>query len=202
MIRMMLNSVEYDLRFYREGLGLLEKYLLSADVYWPAPASAPEGEPPYQSLTLGSLVLARKRLDPRTLSLPQQSEVTRLDLERDSLLFHWQTAVEKKAVQEIRARINQWRNFISDYREYPGAHADRLSTEARSRSMIDLLLDLLPPNELERNLKDTAVGLDAGLRSRWIPGPFIWSDEIQPAFPEHPFWYLYGTLTEGDLSDG
>lgn len=187
-------SIEYDLRFYRSALTVLEKYLLSEDLYWPPPDLTPEREPPYQAMTLGSLLLSRKRLEGRNTTQVQQAEITRLDFDRDIISTRWRTAWQKKAEVEVRARINQWRNFIVDYREQPIAHADRLFTEARSRVMIELLMLDLPTEEFPNSYRDALLGLDSALKLRWKSGEFGWSSEIQHSFPEEPFWYLYGSL--------
>lgn len=187
-------SIEYDLRFYRSALTVLEKYLLSEDLYWPPPDSAPDREPPYQAMTLGSLLLSRKRLDGRNLTTVQQSELTRLDFDRDIISSRWRIAWQKKAEVEVRARINQWRNFIEDYREQPNAHADRLFTEGRSRAMVELLMLDLPSDDFLESYRDALMGLDAALKMRWKSGEFGWSGEIKHSFPEQPYWYLYGTL--------
>lgn len=191
-------SVEYDLRFIREGLPLLEKYLLTDDLYWPAPALAPAGEPVYQSMTLGSLLLARKRLERRDLTPTQQAELIKLDFSWDVLSTRWQSAWQKKVEQELRARINQWGNFIAEYQEHPDAQADRLVTEARSRTMIELLMVGLPPNKHAQNLQEALTNLDATLRARWQSGAFNWPEEFSKSFPVAPFWYLYGVLESAE----
>lgn len=191
-------SIEYDLRFYRAGLAVLERYLLAKDLYWPPPDSPPDGEPPYQALTLGSVLLARKRLEGREMTPAQQAEMTHLDFEIDILGTRWRTAWGQKSVVEIRARINQWRNFIVDLREHPRAHSDRLFTEARSRVMIELLLNGLPLDDTVQNLREALAGLDAALKAHWMPGEFGWPAELMDNFPEVPFWFLYGSLNTSE----
>jgi hypothetical protein len=187
-------SVEYDLRFYRASLEILQNYLLSRDLYWPPPDVAPQGEPPYQSMTLGSILLSRRRLDHREMMIDQQSELARLDLLRDRLYGKWQTAWEKKAYREVTVRINQWRDFIVDYRDQPDANADRFSTEARSRAMIELLMMELPADHNLTNLRNAIKELDAGLHLHWCIGDFHWPSVLIRSFPETTFWFLYGEL--------
>lgn len=189
-----MASAEYDIRFYREGLTTLERYLLSDDLYWPSPATPPHGEPPYQALTLGSLLLAQKRLSVLSLNKEEQSEVAKLQKIQSELKVHWRTAWEKKAAHEIRSRLNQWQNFIADYREMPAAHADGIVTEARSRTMIDLLLAEIHDRATHSEYEKAVTGLDAGLKPFWHKGSFIWAPELASQFPPNSFWYLYGRL--------
>jgi hypothetical protein len=36
--------------------------------------------------------------------------------------------------------------------------------------------------------------LDQRLRRHWVPGPFLWEEALQRAFPRERFWWLYGRL--------
>ena len=55
-------TFEYDLRYLSAGLNLLEKYLISDEIFWPMDIHPPEGEYAYPSLTFDGLLLAQAKL--------------------------------------------------------------------------------------------------------------------------------------------
>lgn len=185
-----MPSAEYDLRYLRAGLELLEKYLLSQDLYWPIGVKTPAGEPPYPPLTLGSLKLSQLRARARVKTSEQQVELARLDEQIDAVRSRWRAAWSQKAAAEFRSRLNLWRNFIEDYREQPAANIDRYSYEVGRRVQLYLLaqdMDDIP--QADANLLN---GLDKYLAAVFLSGPFVWEAELAPSFPPDPYWYLYG----------
>jgi len=112
----------------------------------------------------------------------------------EALRNQWRTAWGNKARQDFHARLKLWRDFLEEYREKPSAHYDRYSYEVGRRVQLQLLAEEavdLPPAELE-----AVKGLDKLLRAIFKPGLFLWSDILASSFPQHTYWYLYGTLKE------
>ncbi|MCI0518813.1 MAG: hypothetical protein L0Z70_00980 [Chloroflexi bacterium] len=192
-----MPSCEYDLTFLQVGVDILERYLLANNLYWQTGASAPAGEPPYPSLTLGALLLASKRLSGRGLLTPQASQLAALDQKVAVARTRWRAAWEKKAQREFNARLELWRIYLSEYRADPAAHARRYAYEVGRRVMLHLLLDEVPalPAEERQHLQ----ALDLHLGQVFTPGDFIWEAVLAATFPSPPFWYLYGRLSETTL---
>lgn len=189
-----MPSAEYDLRYLRAGLVMLEKYLLSNELYWPIGTHPPAGEPPYPRLTLSAMLLARRRVHARPLDADQRAALAEMEQQMDALRSNWRVAWGKKAVAEFRARLTLWRNFMEEYRDKPDANADRYGYEVGRRVQLHLLAPDagdVPQSELE-----LLNGLDKLLRAVFVPGDFTWEAELEPAFPKDPFWYLYGRLRE------
>lgn len=187
-----MTSVDYDLQYLREGLAVLKNYLLASDLYWNVHASPPPGMPQFPSLTPGGLLLAYQRLAGRWLEGNQAIEFSDLDNAFKNFREHWRTAWEKKAAQDLRARLNQWRNFLEDYRQDRANNADRYAYEVRLRAMIDLLVAEVPSEQSQT--AEALLAPDGLLQASMIPGNFIWENELEPAFPAKRFWYLYGQL--------
>ena len=179
-----------DLDYLRAGLQNLEAYLLSGELYWRIGAPAKPGEPPFPSLTLSGLLLARSRLSAYPLSLDMQFERERIYAELDRIQTRWRLAWENKAAREFHARLNLWQSYMEDYRDDPGNHADRYPYEVSRRVMLELLMPVVE----HRVGVETAMltGLDEILKSVFVPGEFIWDKALSPVFPMQPFWYLYG----------
>ena len=187
-----MPDIEADFNYLRAGLQSLEGYLLSNELYWPIREPQKHGEPPYPSLTVSGLLLARARLSAYQFSGNDQFERERLEGEMDRVMTKWRVAWENKAMREFTARLNLWRSFLEDYREQPEIHTDRYAYEVSRRVMLDLLMPYITvPVEAELAMLN---GLDAILRSSLQPGEFIWGNVLKDAFPKEPFWYLYGTL--------
>ena len=189
-----MSSFDYDFRYLQAGLEDLEQYLLSGEIFWNLTTPAPRGEPEYPRLTLGSLLLARARLEARQLTIAQQAQVADVILHVDAVRTRWRVAWEQKAQRSFGVRLRMWRDFIEEYRESPGANVDRYSYEVRLRVMLHLLRE---ESHLQNKAEvDLLNSLDAYLKVNLNPGKFIWESEIQAGFPPDVYWYLYGNLSE------
>lgn len=185
-----MPSAEYDLRYLRAGVSLLENYLLSADLYWPVGVHPPKGEPPYPRFTLGSLLFAQKRLYAYSLNAEQQAELASLGEQIDSIRSHWQVAWGQKAAVEFRSRLTLWRNYLEEYREHPEANADRYAYEVGRRVQLQLLSQ--EAGEIPQAETSLLKSLDKYLQAVFRPGAFIWDEQLKTSFPRDPYWYLYG----------
>lgn len=191
---MSLPAAEYDLRFLRAGLERLESYLLSTEVYWAVGIAALPGEAPYPQLTLGALLLARRRAQTLAGASAESAEAQRLAFQLEATRQRWQVAWARKAAVEFQARLSLWRNFIEDYRQEPENHYNRYRYEVGRRVMLQLLAEdagVLP--EAQAALLS---GLDAVLSQALLPGEFAWEPALAQGFPQETFWYLYGRLPE------
>ncbi len=110
----------------------------------------------------------------------------------DECRQRWRSAWGRKAGRSFHARLQQWQAFLADYRSKETDHTDRYATEVRVR----VLLALLQPemdSDHEADQKLLAM-LDMTLRSVFVPGEFIWEQELSAVFPADTYWFLYGNL--------
>lgn len=178
-------NAQTEMDFVRDSLPELEPYLLSQEIFWPLGGSQPR-------LTLGGLRLSMRRLRARAASPADQTTLSRLAAQVDVVHTRWRTAWEQKAARELRTRQTLWQNYLGDYRLNPENYADAYRHEVRLRVIMDLLLaDLPAPAPETQALLQT---LDEQLRASFIPGEFIWENDLEPEFPQPSHWYLYGTL--------
>ncbi len=187
-----MPSAEYDLGYMEAAIDLLEKYLLSKQIYWKMIASTPPGDPPFPSLTIGGLLLAQTRTRARQLNSKQNQRLIQLDGEIDRVRSKWRTAWENKAQDEYRSRLNLWRDFLEEFRQEPEDNIDRYTYEVGRRVMLHLLdgeTGGIPPSE-----QQILAGLDNILSGLLVPGEFIWEEELAAGFSRDEFPYLYGTL--------
>ncbi len=187
-----MPTFTYDIRYLQAGTEVLENFLLSSEIYWPIGASAPAGEAPYPQLTLGGLALSAARAAAKAGTAVERSELAGVTNKIEAARRKWRVAWGKKASQEVRGRLTQWRNFLEDYRENPGANYDRYPYEVFRRVVIQLLeTDAEGLSEAEREM---IQGLDVILRANLKNGAFVWEPDLQPAFPISIYWYCYGWL--------
>lgn len=187
-----MPSFDYDFRYMRAALDQLDSYLLSNDIYRPIGVTASHGEPPYPQLTLGTLLLAKERAQVTAQSTRQRGDLDRLLNEFEAIRSKWRSAWGRKATIEFRSRLNLWGDFLNEYRKHPDSNDDRYAYEISRRVMLHLLLpDALDLPAAEQQL---LTSLDLMLEEVLILDQFVWDDNIQPAFPKQPYWYLYGTL--------
>ncbi len=181
-----MPTILQDCDFFRIGLQELETYLLSRETYW-----ALSGSRGLPRLTIGGLLLARKRLQARPGRLPSSVNLEALDEALESARRKWRSAWEKKAVLEFRSRLTLWKNYLLDVRQSPEADAADYPHQVQGRVMLHLLLGELPgPAGDLAGLDD----LDKVLRGIWRSGPFLWESALASSFPESDYWYLYGKL--------
>jgi len=187
-----MHSAEYDLRYLKAGIDDLEEYLLANDLYWPVQISAPHGQPPYPQITPGNLLLARQRLEASAQSGGEQAQLQTLDAKFHSIITQWRSAWEKKCRKDVDARLRLWGDFINDYRENPRANLDRYAYEVTRRVQIQLMQPYVA--HLEGGEAELLGTMDKLLRAVLQPGGFVWEAPLEPAFPNPPFWYLFGRL--------
>jgi hypothetical protein len=184
----------YEIRYLSAVVNVLEEYLLSDDLYWPPGISAKGGEPPYPSITPGSLCLFRLQARSRNLTTPGKAEFLRIDNDLLAILSSWQVAWEKKVIQDFHARLQLWGNFLDDLREKSESHLDRYPYEVTRRVQLDLLRgEVKRFPEADLRLLEL---LDRKLKAMFRPGDFIWEPVFETVYPKPRFWYLYGMVKD------
>ena len=187
-----IKSFEYDLGYLSAGLEILEMYLLSEEVFWPINGNPPEGEPAYPKITLDGLLLAHARLAVHRMYPSQKDQVDPIMANLEFNRSKWRVAWEKKAGQCYFARERMWRGFLQEYQDNPQENADRYRYEVRLRVMLELLKSDF--RRQDSSDVDLLPGLDKYLKGVLTPEGFIWEPDVQGAFPEDVYWFLYGVL--------
>jgi len=173
-----MSNLEHDSRFLEVAFPELEAYLLAEALYWPLGGTLPR-------LTPGALLLALRQVEVRspTLAGKWQAQLETVRMKR-------RTAWEQKSVKEVQNRLRLWSASIS---EWQSAQAERRADypgEVRGRVILHILL-----KEVNAPLEQAALAsLDIFLRNSLTPTAFLWSQDLQPAFPPEEFWFLYGKL--------
>lgn len=166
----------------------LKAYLLSPELFWPLGGRL--GDTP--RLTLGNLLINLRALQARSENLvpPLQNQLARLEGSWQRSREEWAAAISKKALQEMRARLNLWRGYLEDLDEGLGSRL-YYATEVRNRVLFELLTSLPPKDEEYDNLREAMRSLDARFASMSSPAPFTWDSAYSETFPKDRFPVLY-----------
>jgi hypothetical protein len=186
-----MPSREDELRYLQDGADEIEHYLISGASSAPAAGWAGAAR---SRLTLAGLLLAQKRLSGFNLSPPLNARLETANQRIAATREHWREHWGQKAAREFQERLTLWSAFLKDYFLDPGSYYRDYSQRVQWRVMLQLL-----EREIDSHLVETQnrlTDLDARMQSAFIPGAFIWEEEISRVFPAKEFWYLYGSLKE------
>jgi hypothetical protein len=184
-----MASADYDLGYLEAAAELLEKYLLSKEIYWKINASSPPGEPGYPSLTLGAILLSQQRAASWHLTAHQEDRRFRVDNRIHQTHMKWRTAWSSKAREEFRSRLELWRNYLEEFRQDPDGNYDRYPYEVSRRVMLQLLSR--EAVDIPRAQEQMLSGLDRILEGVMLPGVFVWDEALESGFSLEDFPYLY-----------
>lgn len=184
-------NLVHELNVLKAMAAELPDYILAEVVFWPL-----SGPSDFPKLSLGLWLLTGARLQAAevTLTPPQRLERDHALMEAETALARWPVAAEKKAEKELRTRVNLWGAFLQESRESASFEAaDNYASAATQRAIAALLLRRFP------RLADSAetqrlIPLDAAMRARLRPGPFLWDAGWRGEFPQTEFWFLYGKI--------
>lgn len=183
-------SLEFETGYLESSLPELESYLLSEELFWPVHGNPPGRDQAYPRLTIGSVLLSLERAKAFAETAFMGAQVIQISTRVNVIRTKWRTRWEDKAHREILSRLNQWRNYLMEYRQNPERQADFYPQEVRWRVMAELLEKEV--DQLSEAEEEMLNGLDNIVRGVLEPGEFVWSAEVQSSFPPSPFWYLYG----------
>ncbi len=185
-----MSSTAYDLGFLIAGIQEIEAYLLSKSLFWPLSTPSKPGESGYPRLTLGNLLLSKTRLKSKELSHSQSIEIQSLEKQLDHWRIKWRIMWERKACHEFDSRLRQWGHFLDEIIHKPELNIPFFVSEVRLRVLIELLkLEINSPSD---HSIQKLSSLDGFLKSIFVPGEFIWADELESGFDRKIYWYLWG----------
>ena len=144
----------------------------------------------YPRLTLGGILLALRLSQAKDLTPQQKKDLHTCETILNTTRLRWQVAWGRKSQREFLSRLRQWQNYVNDLIKDPENQIPYYSSEIRLRGFISLLYpEMEKPDKEYLELLD---GLDTTLRSIFIPGDFVWDEEVAAGFPRDTFWYLWG----------
>jgi hypothetical protein len=176
-----MTSADVQLAWYAAALDELPAFLLSSEVVWTME------HPPAQlrqDLSLGGLLLIRDSLRAQGgLSASAQRRLDELDRRWEDLRRSHAVALERKAEQELRMRVNLWRAYLTELSDRRGV-AEEYPYQVRQRAMVERLAELGAVADVS--------DADDRLRDVIRPAAFVWEAGLERAYPKDRYWFLYG----------
>lgn len=184
------KKLKRDLTILAAMASEIDSYLRSDVLFWPM------ATPNMPKLTLGGYLMRQHRLLalPNLLDASDQTVLNAAIAQFNGVVGEWVVLTEKKAHQEMSARIRQWGEYLSEVnRDYDQA-IHSYATAVEARAMLSAIMNLLtpPPYQLKTLMRQHVLQLDTLLQARWQSGDFVWVDGWQTAYPESSYWWLYG----------
>jgi len=183
-----IEKLQKDLSALEVMATEMDEYLRSDVLFWPLA----HGDMP--RLTLGGFLARQHRLlELRdTLSMQEQDRLHKAINNYHLALEEKVVRFEKKAHEELEARLRQWQTYLGEAKQ--GAGVAYYESAVEPRAMIEALLAQLrvQPYRLQENLPQKLALLDRELRKIWEPGEFVWPQEWKAAYPREKYWWLYG----------
>ena len=181
-----------DLEIVTMMAGLMEAYLVSDFLFKPMPDLP--GAPP---LTPGNFLLRRHRLfalQDQFLRANQRQSLAEAATQFDDETRKRPQVFQAKANRELKNRANQWRDYIKEMEEdfVPAFYNNQVETRAIIQALAARFAG--SPGVLDPDALDMVTELDSQLRLYWQDGKFVWDEGWQPAYPQHKYWWLYGTF--------
>ncbi len=168
---------EEDRIFLSSAADELDEYLASTVYEWPLRSSR-------ISLTPGRVLLSLARCSVQ--AMPDSSFVIQMDSIRRTIQsnkIRWQ----KKMTIEYPRRLMVWENMIHDY--YEEGLDQSYSAQVTHRVILKLLERESVPVEVKQVNRLEAV--DEITKRIITVGEFIWDSQLQIAFDETDYWFLY-----------
>ncbi|OQX14858.1 MAG: hypothetical protein BWK76_14045 [Desulfobulbaceae bacterium A2] len=180
-----------DLDILANMVAAMDEYLAASQLY------GRSEHPDLPPVTLGGVCMRSQRLAtlaPARLGPVEQGRLADLLRQLDEICARRREDFERKARQELAARLHLWQGHLQDMADEEGESPAYYATSVETRVLIAALLQELTqrrrtiPGELRQRLAE----LDRQLEQRWQPGAFVWPQEWQAAYPAQDYWWLYG----------
>ncbi|MFO7537855.1 MAG: hypothetical protein R6X32_07320 [Chloroflexota bacterium] len=191
------KKLRHDLEVIETMAEKMDAYLDSDSLFWNMGPGIP-------ALTLGGFLMRQYRLDALKdkLTAAEQERFLAAAQQVNGILAERVVAFEKKAHHEIESRLRQWQEYLRD-RDWESsprqmkAHQQRYATAVEARAMLAALTETLqtPPYQLDKQVPQRLESLDQRQRGQWQDGEFVWTEGLEPAYPQDEFWWLYGRFS-------
>ncbi len=150
-------------------------------------------------MTLGAVLLRLRRLRALKAHLTdaQQNQLAQLENHHEEVRHEWRVHYERKLVKEALSRLDAMRMFFDECRESPRLCAGAYMPEALRRTIVqEIVLAMAELDIHSADLNAKIALIDGQLRSVVQPVNFIWSEMLQPVYPQESFWWLYHRPSE------
>ncbi len=169
----------------------LQEYIVGNDLYRTVHVRTPEGDQTVQ-MSGGDVLTRIFRLtgEAERLTPDQQRRFTTVRIAAEQTIYSLRTRFHALLNREVKARLDALNWFLDDAVADPKRARSEYPFEIRNRQRVEVILrelgsDLLP------ELRQQLARVDGRIRVVAQPTGFIWDSQLEPIYPQSPFWYLY-----------
>jgi hypothetical protein len=187
-------SIAQDLKEAEAMVKSLVPYVYEDALYGSAGSGGLFSSGSLPSLTIGALLMRIRRLSVLRdqLNTAQINRLGAIEQRNREVQTEWRVHYEQKMAREAKSRLDAMSTFFQECNDDPGLCARVYKPEASRRTIaqeIMIAMEQMGIKDDEVNKK--ARSTDSKLRRYVQPSGFLWAAELQPAYPEDVFWWLY-----------
>ncbi|MGD2057723.1 MAG: hypothetical protein PVI04_03260 [Anaerolineales bacterium] len=186
-----MQSIEFNLDYLASALREMEDYLMQSELFWPLSSSTGIRQN-FPRMTIANVLLTLNELEAQEseLSPAQYSRASSLQAEWEALHTKWSSAVEKRAIEEMRARLNLWKAYVLDLEGSEGRKSN-YDQEVKQRVRFTLLRERIGSSTIPDELIDEVQAVDQRALGLTTPSDFVWDEKLQPLYPAGDYSFLY-----------
>ncbi len=190
-----MSDANLELNYLYEAVPLLDRYLESKEVFWQLPGISSDPGQAFGALTVGVVLFMLKRLKARSLTDKEAAERDEYETRIFQSKLRNERSWMKKVGQDMTNRTRLWQSYLDEYRGDPVTSRNSYSHQVSQRVIMELLWEEQDQSSLLlAPLQFMLQTMDAVLKSIFVPGDFVWEEQLRSAFSKDTFWYLYGSL--------
>ncbi|MEL7236509.1 MAG: hypothetical protein AAGK74_18540 [Chloroflexota bacterium] len=186
-------SLFTDLNQLESMIRSLESYLKGSELYGSVGGGFLTGGNNPQ-LTPGAVLMRMRRLDVLRDDLPENHQ-KRLDtaIERHAeIREQFADRYLAKMEREVHSRLKAMSTFFEECASDMTACARNYNPEVMRRTTVQEILLEMAANNIQSEDIDTLVKkVDSRLRAFVKDSDFVWDPQLEPAYPQQQFWWMY-----------
>lgn len=187
-------SFDQDLREAEAMVKALENYLKGSELYTSIGGGF-LGFGNMPSLTVGALLMRLRRLGMLRMQLTtgQREQLHALQQQHQAVRDEWRAHYEKKILWEANSRLDAIRHYFTEAAQSMELAANAYKPEQLRRTIVqDILAAMAELGIQSAELDDKVRQTDSRLSS--LAGEhtgFLWDPQLEPAYPQKDYWWLY-----------
>lgn len=184
-------DLERDLKELEAMVNHLVPYLKSKELYGNAGGGFFSRMP---ALTIGAVLMRLRRIEEQRLSLSsnQRERFDKVKQAHKNIYQEWKIHYDKKLLREAHSRLDAMRTFFEECENDPRLCAQVYAPEVLRRTIVqEIVLYMRDIDLTDDTLTDKLRGVDSRLRRYVRPAEFFWASQLQPAYSQADFWWLY-----------
>ncbi len=185
-------TIDKDLKEAEAMAKALVPYVHEGQLYGNVGGGGIFGSGNMPSLTIGAFLMRLRRLNTFSLDSDQKARLQKAEHRNEQVLKEWRVHYERKLVREAHSRLDAMRTFFEECAADPALCARVYGPEVLRRTTVqEIIIAMEEIGLTDDELTKKAAGVDGRLRRYLQASDFVWDEQLIPAYPEKPFWWMY-----------